>query len=153
MTTEMWLKVFWSFVGTLGVALSLGLRPKRALLASIGSGIAGFIYTSGSLYTEQEFIRCFCGAAFASVFAEICARIAKAPATVFLAPAIVPLLPGGYLYYTMHGIITGSNQDILTYGNLAIHATVGTSMGILIVSTIIYHINRKHRFRLPGIHR
>ncbi len=153
MTTEMWFKVFWSFVGTLGVALSLGLRPKRALLASIGSGIAGLIYIGSSLYTDQEFIRCFCGATFASVFAEICARIAKAPATVFLAPAIVPMLPGGFLYYTMHGIIAGSNQDVLFYGELAVHATVGTSMGILMISTILYHINRKGRSRFWGTHR
>lgn len=152
MTAEMWLKVLCSFIGTVGVALGLGMRPKRALLACVGSGITSLIYTMGGLYTSQEFIRCLCGAAFASIFAEICARIAKAPATVFLAPAIVPLLPGGYLYYTMHSIITGARSDAFAYGKLAIYATVGTSMGILIVSTVIYHMNLKHRLRFPGIH-
>lgn len=143
MTSTMWLKVLWSFIGTFGFSLVLGLRPKRALLASIGGGIAGMLYIAGELYTDQEFLRCFCGAVFASLFAEACARIAKAPATVFLAPAIIPILPGGYLYYAMYGIVTGSRSEFFEYAALTIHAALGTSMGIIIVSTTVYHLGRK----------
>ncbi|MBQ1965266.1 MAG: threonine/serine exporter family protein, partial [Clostridia bacterium] len=36
-----------------------------------------------------------------SVYAGIMARVLKTPATTFITTSLIPLIPGGSLYYTM----------------------------------------------------
>ena len=42
---------------------------------------------------------------------EIAARLGRAPAINFLTPTIIPLVPGGLLYYTVHFYIVGEQAS------------------------------------------
>ena len=43
----------------------------------------------------------------AALYAEILARRLRAPATLFLVPAVIPSIPGSNLYYTMQAAVRG----------------------------------------------
>ena len=74
-------------------------------------------------------------------FAEICSRIGKAPATIFLLPGCIALVPGGTLYQAMRSLLIKDYNEfgaqLLTTGKVAI--AIGG--GIIAVSIIRYFLN------------
>lgn len=140
------IKIASLVLGTAGFAMVFGLRKSRVLLVTLGCLFVSAAYVLGHQITSHEFLLCLVSTTIATAFAEICARIVKAPATIFLAPVIFPMLPGGYLYYTMLALLSEEHKDFLFYGMQTFHASMGIAIGILVVATIVYHgIYRKSR--------
>ena len=68
----------------------------------------------------------------------------KAPATVFLIPSIIPLVPGGRLYYTMRAIVDGDADSAKIYAMETIVIALGIAVGIVVISLVFYHISHKN---------
>ena len=76
------------------------------------------------------------------------ARINKAPATIFLTAAAVPLIPGGKLYYTMYGIVSENRQMFEENGTSAITIALAISLGFVAVAVVNKYLNRLKHFRI-----
>ena len=74
--------------------------------------------------------------AFAATYSEIAAKIAKTPATLFLLPALIPLVPGGSAYYAMLGLVQNRFADMRHYALLTGQWAVGLAAGICAVAVI-----------------
>ena len=74
--------------------------------------------------------------AFAATYSEIAAKIAKTPATLFLLPALIPLVPGGSAYYAMLGLVQNRFDDMRRYALLTGQWAVGLAAGICVVAVI-----------------
>ncbi len=48
------------------------------------------------------------------LWSELMARKLKAPTNIFMIPGIIPLLPGGTLYYTMEAMLQKKQENIYT---------------------------------------
>ncbi len=83
-------------------------------------------------------------ATIVTLYAELLARLVKAPATVFLIPSIIPLVPGGRLYYTMRAIVDGNEIKAKIFAKQTLVIALGIAVGIVIVSLVFYHISHKH---------
>lgn len=82
--------------------------PKNSLfICSVLGGFSYVIYDFCHLNIGIIF-GYFFGTFFISVFSEIFARVMKMPATIFIIPAVIPLVPGVNLYHAMRYFI--SNQ-------------------------------------------
>jgi uncharacterized membrane protein YjjB (DUF3815 family) len=68
------------------------------------------------------------------------------PATVFLYPSIVPLIPGDLFYYTMVGIVVSDQQMFEDYAWQCLLALTGISVGF-VMSSVILHYIRQFRIR------
>ena len=78
-----------------------------------------------------------------AAWSEILARIMKAPTNIFLITGIIPLLPGGALYYTMNALLEENRGEFLRNGTSTITSTLGIATGIVIASVfVVYFINR-----------
>ena len=75
-------------------------------------------------------------AAFASIYAEAMARVEKAPATVFYIPALIPLIPGGSLYYTMSYAVLGQWDQVQRYGASTAYCALGIAVGMSLVLSV-----------------
>lgn len=80
----------------------------------------------------------------AALYAEVLANCKRMPSTVFLYPAIIPLIPGDLLYYTVVGLLLGDHDTFVVNGANCILALAGMSTGFVLVSTVVYYI-RKYR--------
>lgn len=80
-----------------------------------------------------------------TLYAEIIARIVKAPATVFLIPAVIPLTPGGTLYYTMSAIVDGDMAKAQEQGGITLLVALGIAVGIVFISVIFYQLTNWNR--------
>jgi uncharacterized membrane protein YjjB (DUF3815 family) len=77
---------------------------------------------------------------FAAVYAEVLAAKQKMPATVFLYPSIVPLIPGDLIYYTMGGLVVSDNQLFQENAIECVLALIGICVGFVLSSTCAHYV-------------
>lgn len=132
--------------GSCGFSLLFGIRRIDRILICTAAGAAVWgIYLLAELPGwGSMFSNCF--AAFAgTVIAEVLARILKAPATAFIAPAVIPLIPGGSLFYSMQYFVQG---DKVAGGERLLHtaAVAGViAVGIYTASALFRFIGSRRR--------
>ena len=142
MSMDIIFKIIAGVISTIGFAIIFRLRVKHIPLAAIDGLVACVVYfvclefISGDLFIANML------AAFATAgFAEICARVGKAPSTIFLLPGCIALVPGGSLYNAMRSLLIKDFNEfgaqLLTTGKVAI--AIGG--GIIAVSIIRYFLN------------
>lgn len=130
-------------IGTAGYCLNVNIKRNKIIYGCIGGVLSTFLYCvfveAGLSLLLQNLIP----AAVVTFYAEVLARVVKAPATVFLIPSIIPLVPGGMLYATMRAIVDGEGADARIYAAQTIVIALGIAVGIVVVSLVFYHISHK----------
>ena len=136
-------------IGALGFSLLFNVRKELLPAASFGGLLVWGVYIMADwFFTGGVFLPSVCAAACASVYAEAMARIEKAPATVFYIPALIPLVPGGSLYYTMSYAIRGDWEMVSLCGSDTLYCALGIAVGMSIVLAVEFTMrkltDRKH---------
>lgn len=130
---ELMVQLITAFIGSMGFALLFNTRKERILPASLGGLMEWGIYLLSARYVAGDFISGLIASAFSAVYAEVLARYFKAPATVFFIPAMVPLMPGGSLYYTMSYTVQEEWAMAREYGFATAQCALSISVGISLV--------------------
>ena len=136
-----------AFAGSLGFAIVLKIKGKQILYAGIGGLVTWWVYLMIFSYAENYFVSNLVAAIFVAFYAEIMARVNRAPATIFLTAAAVPLIPGGRLYYTMYGLVSENEKMFIESGKTAIIIALAISLGFVIVAVFNKYLNRIKRFK------
>lgn len=131
-----------AFIGSLGFGIVMKIKGRQIFYAGIGGVVTWFIYLEAYALLESYFISNFIAAVFVAIFAEIMARINKTPTTIFLTAAAITLIPGGKLYYAMHGLLNEDNQMFVESGTTAATIAVAISVGFMAVTVVMKFINR-----------
>ncbi len=98
-------EMIWQFaaaaLSAMGFSVMFQIRGKKLIFSSLGGGLCWVCYLAVVGTGLNTLVGYLAGSVFASLYAEAMARLLKAPATVFYVPSVIPLVPGGSLYYTM----------------------------------------------------
>lgn len=149
------LEILWAALCGAGAAaaLSFCFNISRydivwgAFVGGIGWGVyTALIPVSGTAGTESY----FWGAVVVAVLSEILAATIRNPATVYLVPGLLPLVPGGGMFQTMRAAVTGDlgkalplGLSTLTAAGAIALAVALASSGTRIVSAIFRHFKNK----------
>jgi uncharacterized membrane protein YjjB (DUF3815 family) len=131
--TDILLDLIYCFAASLFFALIMN-TPKNTLMhTSIVASIGYLIYLSCSaqLNTTLGF---FAGTTFVAMMGEIFARRFKMPATIFIFPAIIPIVPGLGLYETMLAFVQNDILSALEIGADTIFNIVSMTIAMALVS-------------------
>ena len=111
MTLTDFLPCIYALVGCAAFSVVFEIRDiKKLASASFCGFVSWLVFTLCSFVGTgiwADTIRYFIATIAVAIFAEIFARVHKAPATLFLIIGIIPLVPGGGIYYTMEALING----------------------------------------------
>ncbi len=121
------------------------VRGRNLICAAVAGCVCWFSYGMTKHLMGAELVACFAAGAATTLYAEGFARILRAPAIVFLAVGIIPLVPGGGIYRTMLLSIRGTADEALTQCIATIQIAGAMAVGIVIVSSIVrlfWHGNR-----------
>lgn len=129
----MFVQLLTAWIGSLGFALLFGIRRRYLLVASLGGLMAWAIYLAMEAWLHVGFLSCLVASAFGLVYAEFLARRLKTPATLFVIPAIVPLVPGGILYSAMSSAVRGDMAAARDYGTQTLEYALAIAAGISFV--------------------
>ena len=87
----MMIQIAAATVGSLGFAIFLKMRGRQIALAGLGGAVTWAVCLICQQYIEGNFIPYFIASIFVAIYAEVMARVNRAPATIFLTAAAVPL--------------------------------------------------------------
>ena len=134
--------VLSGMIGTIGFSILFKSDKKRILCNAIGGALTCLVYVVCCYFFDKIFLQNFFPALFVTAYAEVMARMVKAPATPILACSVIPLVPGGKLYYTTYYLVIGDTAkfDITLSETLQIAA--GLAVGIICISVIVHEANR-----------
>lgn len=119
--------------GTLGFGLLFNLRRKHLVTAVAGGMATWIVYLLCAESLEGIFIPTLIASAFAALFSEIMARTFKAPVPLYLLPSVVPLIPGGSLYYAMSYCVNRNWQLSGEYGFQTLQYALAIALGMSLV--------------------
>ena len=104
-----------SLLGCMGAAAFFGLlfhAPGRCIFPASLIALAGYgLYLVTLAYSSSTAAAAFVASLLISALSELFARKLRAPATIFVSIAIIPLVPGGGLYSTMLAMIQNRLQE------------------------------------------
>ena len=131
-----------AFVGTVGFLALFG-APRRYYLYCGLAGMAGWavylLVAAGHSVVGAAFFAALTVAAISHVMARLC----RCPVTVFLICGIIPLVPGGGIFWTAYYIVTEQLRMVAATGFVALKVTIAIAGGIILASGIINkcHLN------------
>ncbi len=126
-----------ALLGTLGFAVLFKVRARHLPLAGACGLFTWLVYYTVTFFGGTLFLAAFLASAVATVFAECCARVRRAPAPVFLVPGTIPIVPGSDLYYTMRYLLLGNFDVFANYLMRALLVGIGIGGGIVAVSVAV----------------
>ena len=136
MTKTEIIRILAGFVGTIGFSVLFNVRGKRLVLAALGGLFSWFLFVILGNFIENEVVNYFLVSFAVSIYAEIMARVAKTPTTTFITTSLIPLIPGGSLYYTMANAFGGNMESFLQKGIYTLELASALALGIIVSTTV-----------------
>ena len=124
--------------GSLSFALLYNVRGKKLIGAAVGGLVVWGAYLLLMMWLRSSTLSTTLAALLAYLYAQLLARKTKSPSTVYLAPSLIPLVPGGSLYYTMYAAVMGDwalsfehgVHTLRLTGAIAVALTIGASFAL-----------------------
>jgi len=130
------LNSFYAFLSSLGFGVLFNIRDKNLIIASLGGGLSWFTYLLSARLQPSLVFSLFLASLVGSIYSEIMARIYKSPVTIFIICAIIPLVPGGGMYYATLEAVKGNFDSSLSKGVETLFSAGAIAIGIVFVSSI-----------------
>lgn len=124
-------------IGCSGFAFLFNVRGRGVVLCVLGAVMCWGVYSLVILAGGDDNAAMLLGSIFAAIYAEIMARVRKCPAIGFLVMALLPLIPGSALYYTMNYAVRGEMGLFAQQGMKTIVLAGLMAAGVLLVSTSV----------------
>lgn len=136
------------------ISASIGILyriPRNLLVVASFVGVVGWLimyYTMmiGATVVLGDFL----ASVAIGIMAEILSRNLKKPATIFIIPGFIPLVPGGDAYTTMLYMVKGKYLEGVTMGMQTVLTGGAIAFGIFVSATVFrlirnYNIERSLR--------
>ena len=128
-------------IGCAGFALWFHVRRGHIAFCALGALLTWAAYLAASRWFGA-FMSTVAAAGACGLFAQVAARVKKAPATIFMTIGVFPLIPGAALYYTMAGIVMRDHALALRMGGSLVLTCFGIVLGFMAVEVASRYIWR-----------
>lgn len=135
------LELLGALIGCLGFTIYFNIHFPGGIFCVIGGVLTWGAYCIAHAFGASPILSNFIAAIFASVYAEIMARIRKYPAISYLVVSCFPLLPGAGVFYTTYYVLMGDAARFASQGKQTIAIAGVLAIGIIISSTIFRFIS------------
>lgn len=134
-----------AFIGTIGFSIMFG-APRRAYIDCGLAGLAGwlvFLGFSGRWVSAGVVLAAFAGGLAVALMSHIQARYRKCPSVVFLVCGIIPLVPGGGIFWTAYHLVSDHLAVAATTGFMALKVTIAIAASIILASELFDRVLKK----------
>ena len=136
------LQIVTGFLGSLFFGVLFNIRGIRLFWAALAGFFSWSLFLLLAFWIPSEPVRYFIVSVTVSVYAEVMARILKTPTTTFHMTALVPLIPGGSLYYTMASLFGGNLETFVDKAIYTLELAVSLALGIVLVTAVAHTMTR-----------
>ena len=136
MFKELFLPCLWAFLSSLVFCGIFNVHDKKIIFVSaLGGGLGWFAYLISAPFASVG-MQNFIAAITVALFSEFMSRILKTPSTVFLVIGVLPMVPGGGIYYTMEYGVQGNTEMFIEKGLETIAVAGAIAIGVSVASAI-----------------
>ena len=140
-------------ISTFGFSVMFRVRMRHLPAATIGGILAYLYYLGADKIISGEFFPNFMAAFLVAIYCEICARVLRAPVQIYLIPVLVPLFPGGTLYYAMYYLVAQNytlfTENLILTLEAAFGIAGGMIVGLAVAAAILSLIKRIRKPKQP----
>lgn len=140
------IQLIMAYLGSMGFATLFHLRRQLMVHASMGGVLTWLVYLICVPTVDGGFLPSFIASTMGAFYAEVMARILKTPSTPFFVVAMIPLIPGSTLYYTMNQVVHGNLTIAGIYGVKTMQCALGIGAGMSLAWAVC-DLSRKIRAR------
>lgn len=134
------LQLTMAAAGSFGFGVLFHLKGGKLGIAAAGGAWNWMVYLIAFNYTESRVMGFFIASLVTALTAELLARVRKEPVITLVVPMVIPLVPGGDLYYTTLALVSQETEDFIHYGNLVFWEVLAMSMGLILAACIVQTI-------------
>ena len=98
-----------AFLACLGFTLVFNIHGMGKLICGVGGALGWLVY----LLAGSTIFAAFLAAAAIGTFSEVMSRVRRCPVTGYVLVALLPLVPGGGVYYAMRHCVAGETDAVL----------------------------------------
>lgn len=145
--SEIWVTYAWpclcSFVACVAFTLVFNIHGMGKLICGVGGALGWLIY----LLAGSSIFAAFVSSAVLGLYSEVMARLRRCPVTGYLLVALLPLVPGGGIYFAMSYCMAGDiplflNTLLHTFG-MAAALAVGAMMTSSLFRAVYPYLHRR----------
>lgn len=137
------IQIITGFIGSLGFAILYNIRGKRLLAAALGGLLSWALFLLLNIFIPNEPVCYFLVSLSLSFYAEVMARLQKTPTTTFITTSLIPLIPGGSLYYTMSYAFESDLTNFVSKAIYTLQLAAAIALGIIVATTLTRLITKK----------
>ena len=128
--------------GCIGFTLVFNILGPGKLIAGCGGALGWLVYLLGG----ETILAGFFAAMAISLFSEVMARIRRCPVTGYQLVALLPLVPGGGIYYAMRYCLAGDTEQFLSALLDTLGMAAALAVGVILASSLFRAV-LTHLFR------
>ena len=137
-----------AFAGCIAFTLVFNIHGPGKLIGGFGGALGWLVYLLGG----KTILAGFFAAMAISLFSEIMARIRRCPVTGYQLVALLPLVPGGGVYYAMSYCLAGDTGQFLNTLLDTLGMAAALAVGVILASSLFravyFHLPRTRK--TPG---
>ena len=136
-----------AFIGTIGFAALFG-TPRHYYLTCGLTGMVGWaVYIVLTWYTGLLSVAggAFFGALAVALTSDLLSVAQRCPTTVFLICGIIPLVPGGGIFWTAYYLVSEQLRLAATTGFTALKVTIAIAGGIITLAALTSRLQKRRR--------
>ena len=138
------IQIITGTIGTLGFGVLFNIRGKRLIAAAVGGALSWSLFLLLQLVIPSEPVNYFIVSFVTAFYCQLASIFLKAPTTIFITTSLVPLVPGGSLYYTMAYAFNTNMEKFMQKAIDTLQLASALALGIIVASSII-KIHRKYK--------
>ena len=135
--------VILSVLASCGFAICFQIEKKDLIFAGIGGGLTRIFYLIFMAFIPYRIVYVALAAFVAALYAEVMSGSKHTPATYYLYPTIIPLIPGDLFYYMCVGLIGGDAEMFRGNATECCLALVGLGIGFVVCSCFSHYMRIK----------
>lgn len=134
---KLWLmQVCFGGIAILGFSIRSNIKGWKLIFTSLGGAICWGLYLMFLGWSKSLLLSVFLATLSVCLYSEIMGKIYRIPVSVFVICAIIPLVPGSSLYYSMKAYIDGNNMEFLSRMGQTLMIAGAISVAIAVMSSI-----------------
>ena len=127
------MQLLGALVSSYGFALLFRVRKGLVLPASLGGLLCWGSYLLCCALMEGIFYPTLIATVVSTIYAEVLARVLRAPAPIFFVPTVITLVPGSSLFYAMCAAVEGDMALARSHGWTLVLYVLGLAAGASLV--------------------
>ena len=141
------LPCLWALIACVGFGLVFNIQGVGILICGLGAALGWLVYLLAMDLGSGDILAAFVAAMAISVYSELMARVRHCPVTGYLQVALLPLVPGAGIYYTMSYCVEGQTQLFISTLLHTFGMAASLSVGAMLVSSVLRALWPRPRMR------